>query len=112
MLAGVMVNRENLHVGQLRGYAPLGGAVPHVVGLRSQKEVVRIYAGRNVTSVANEQTRVDWAIRELPGNAMRFEWGLSLRTIWLDNPVSMTVSCCRPKPASPRLVDLVPETLS
>src|SRR3990167_4864455 len=111
-VARVLANKTNVVVGQLRGAvsftpawytAPLGPHVLDVVCDRSEPHMRRIDARADIACMADEPTRRNWTVGELPSNSM----GVAL-------PISRGVATACPQPtrinASP-CIYVRPETL-
>lgn len=82
--------------------AALGGCIPTVVGLRSERKVSRVDARRVVAGVHNNEAVCDRAIYPLPSISMRPHRALS----WHEkNSVSVSVLGSSPEPAASALVD-------
>lgn len=88
--------------------ASLLGAVLHVVGSRTKKQVLRVYAITNVALVTNLEVIRNWPKVDFPRNPMGLIHGSFGK---LQQPISVTVISTRPKPASYGFIDLAPEFL-
>lgn len=90
-----------------RAHTVLFRCVPHVVLLRSEKEMRWTHAVSNVTAVKDEQApRI--AIGEEPGSAV----GTLGPTLWgVEPPVPEGVTTTNPEPARLRLQNMRPESL-
>lgn len=89
-----------------------GAHVPHVVGLCTQKQVIRPNASRRVTPMKNLHVIRDRAMRDSEGNAVGEMWPLAPDRSEL--PISGLEFDPHPKPApvAAREIDQSPETLS
>lgn len=104
-LGCLSVNRPLRH-----SVSPLVSHVSHVGGMGSRKQVIRAHAQGVVAAMADLDASGDRAVRDLPTDTMSAGGGLSARTG--DLSVSLPVYGRAPQPASVRLLDLLPETLS
>lgn len=89
--------------------SPLGHHIVMVVLVRAEKQVVRIHAGWNITSMEDQLSLGNSAIMKFPRYAMskaHLIWASALT----DLPISARIRACRPKPALFSLVYLRPKS--
>lgn len=85
-----------------------------VIGVGSEKEMVRTYAERGIAVMQYIQSFWDWAMGKLIGQAMSIEEFATSGNMrpHRDRSVSISARRAGPQPAPIRLFDLLPETIS
>lgn len=87
--------------------APFARAIPHIVGMRSEKKVIWTDAARLIAAVEAMKLIGDWAVMQLPREAM----GALRNPVYSHFPVSGGASATSPEPATLRLADALPKPL-
>ena len=74
-----------------------------------ETKMVRVHAGRTVTTVQKDRTTRNWSAQKRPSEAMRFP--VFLRTMWTGRKLAITfrISTGEPKPARLSFSDFFPE---
>ena len=77
----VIVGKTAIPMGKAIVMAALYGCILVVLVVRSYAKMIRVYAGRVVAAVEGPKPVCDWAVVDLPRNAVRFELARAISSV-------------------------------